>query len=232
MTFVPRSDRLLSILQVLRNKRLPVTAESLAQEFGVSRRTIYRDMAGLSAQGAVVEGEAGVGYILRGDHFLPPLMLDATEADALVLGLRFVMRRGDPELAQAAEAALGKIDAVLPEDVALSARTNGLLAGPISTPNPTIAVLRELIRSEHKAQIEYQAADGGSTLRTVWPLALGFMDRSEVVAAWCELRAGFRHFHLDRIVSTVRLQDRLPAPRRVLMARWAADEPLGAASIV
>lgn len=112
-----RTERLLALLQMLRNRRLAVTAATLAQELDVSPRTIYRDMRVLLARGAVVQGEAGVGYVLRGDHFLPPLMLDAAEASALFAGLEFVIHSGGPSMARAAEGARGKIDAVLPATV-------------------------------------------------------------------------------------------------------------------
>ena len=83
-----RTSRLLSLLQILRGKRRPVTAAALAQELAVSERTLYRDIAELVAQGAPIQGEAGIGYILRPGLFLPPLMLSEDETEAIVLGLR------------------------------------------------------------------------------------------------------------------------------------------------
>ncbi|MEJ1937513.1 HTH domain-containing protein, partial [Nostoc sp. NIES-2111] len=103
-----RSARLLDLMQALRRRRRPVSAARLAEELGVSLRTVYRDIGTLVAQGAPIEGEAGLGYILRPGFFLPPLMFDAEETDALMLGLRLAAGRGDPALAEAAENALAK----------------------------------------------------------------------------------------------------------------------------
>ena len=106
-----KSERLLSLLQALRAYRRPVSAERLASELNVSIRTIYRDVVSLNAQGATIEGEAGIGYVLRPGFLLPPLMFDDEEIEALVLGSRWVMQRGDKPLAAAARNALTKIAA-------------------------------------------------------------------------------------------------------------------------
>src|SRR6202040_4450533 len=103
-----RSARLLALLQALRCRRRPVTATALARELHVSERTIYRDLSELAAQGAPVQGEAGVGYLLRPGLFLPPLMLTEDETEAVLLGLRYVDRRGDEGLQAAASSAVAK----------------------------------------------------------------------------------------------------------------------------
>jgi predicted DNA-binding transcriptional regulator YafY len=110
---VSRTTRLLTLLQVLRGKSRPVTAATLAGELEISERTLYRDIAELTALGAPIYGEAGVGYVLRSGLFLPPLMLNADETEAIVLGLRYVDQRGDEVLSKAAADALAKIAAVL-----------------------------------------------------------------------------------------------------------------------
>src|SRR5579863_3556013 len=110
-----RAERLLSLLQALRRRRRPVAAAALAEELGVSQRTLYRDIAALRAQGADVAGEAGVGYQLRPGFTLPPLMFTAEELDALSLGALWVARNGDSALASAANNAMSKISAVAPE---------------------------------------------------------------------------------------------------------------------
>ena len=109
-----RADRLFEIIQSLRGGRL-VTAKGLSDALEVSVRTIYRDIADLQASGVPIDGEAGVGYILRDGHDLPPLMFAAAEIEALVLGARIVAEWSDRELARAADDALAKIAAVLPE---------------------------------------------------------------------------------------------------------------------
>ena len=220
-----RSTRLLALLQSLRARRGPATAAELAAEFGISERTVYRDVAALAHQGAPIECAPGVGYVLRRGFFLPPLMLEGDEADAIMLGLRFVMRRGDAALAAAANAAMAKVTAVLPNDLELSTRLNGLVVGPSSDRDDrTIALVRDALGSERKLRLDYRDGKGSLSERVVWPVALGFFDEAEVLAAWCELRADFRHFRLDRIQRAERLDARLPTPRRILLAEWRAIE--------
>ena len=112
-----RAHRLLDLLQILRRHRKPATGAALASELGISLRTLYRDVATLQAQGADIAGEAGLGFQLRPGFLLPPLMFSAEEIEALSLGSRWVMRRGDERLARAAAAALAKINAVIPSDL-------------------------------------------------------------------------------------------------------------------
>lgn len=220
-----RSERLLALMQSLRPRRHPVTAATLAAEFAVSERTIYRDLAALVRRGAAIEGAAGIGYILRKGHFLPPLMLDPVEANAIALGLRFVMRRGDPELANAARSALSKISAVLPEPSARASEACGLVSAPADGPLlRTLGQLRTAMARERKVAMTYRDGQGAESRRVVWPVAIGFFDEGEMLAAWCEDRQGFRHFRLDRILDLEPLDDRLPTPHRILLARYAATE--------
>src|SRR5947208_3487229 len=129
-TAVARAQRLLELIQVLRRHRRPVSGETLAAELGVSLRTLYRDIQTLIGQGAAIDGEAGVGYVLRPGFVLPPLMFSDEEIEALVLGSRWVAQRTDEPLARAAANAIAKVAAVLPDDLRDSIEHNGLLAGP------------------------------------------------------------------------------------------------------
>jgi predicted DNA-binding transcriptional regulator YafY len=212
-------------MQALRRRRLPVTAAVLASELGVSLRTIYRDIGSLVAEGAAIEGEAGLGYVLKPGFFLPPLMFDDDELDALILGLRLVTQRGDEALGQAAEDALAKISAVLPPEMEDAAATSGLLAAPGSQEEtPHLAVLRQAIRAEHRLRLRYTDKSGAVTERIVWPIALGFFQAAEVLAAWCEMREDFRHFRLDRIAATETTGLRYAKRRRILLADWRSRE--------
>jgi predicted DNA-binding transcriptional regulator YafY len=222
-----RSARLLDLIQILRRHRRPVSGQALADELDIGIRTLYRDIATLQAQGAPIEGEAGLGYVLKPGFFLPPLMFDEDEADAIILGLRFVSQRGDEELADAAAEALAKIEAVLPRDMELAVAKSGLIAGPSgSGEGRALAAIRKAIRAEEKLHIAYTDKQGRVTKRVVWPIAVGFFEAAEMLAAWCETRRDFRHFRLDRMASVAPTGERLPRRHRVLLADWKLSQDL------
>jgi len=222
-----RSERLLDLLQSLRRHRRPVSGRALADELGVSLRTLYRDIGTLQGQGADIEGEAGLGYVLRGGFFLPPLMFEEDETDAIILGLRFVMQRGDEKLAHAARSVVAKIEAVLPPEMTDAVATSGLLAGPgASRKHGHLPAIREAIRREEKLYISYSDGKGRATERLVWPIAVGFFDSAEMLAAWCETRRDFRHFRLDRITSMAPVHEKTPRRHRILLAEWRLSQDL------
>jgi len=191
----------------------------------VSERTIYRDMAILARRGVTIEGAPGVGYVIRPGHFLPPLMVNGDEADAIMLGLRFVMRRGDQTLAGAARSALAKVATVLPPEIELASRLNGLLVGPVREDRGgTLALIRVGLKTGRKLRVTYRDEQGKQTERVIWPVAVGFFDDVAMLAAWCELRDDFRHFRLDRMDAVERLADRLPTPHHILFAEYRAIE--------
>jgi len=223
---VARTERLFTLMDALRRHRRPVTAAELGEELGVSVRTVYRDIQVLSGLGAPIDGEAGLGYLLRPGFFLPPLMFDEAELEALVLGVRFVGRQGDEALAAAARNALAKIAAAAPADLRDAIAATGLWAPPRWTPEPDrhlLAPLREAIRRECKVRIAYTDEKGATTARLVWPIALAFYDDRRTVAAWCELRSGFRHFRTDRIGDLHPTGDRYPKRRAILIADWRRE---------
>lgn len=218
-----RSERLLSLLQVLRRYRQPVSGQKLAEELNISIRTLYRDIASLQAQGADIEGEAGVGYVLRPGYLLPPLMLTRDEIEALVLGTRFVAQRTDEQLAGAAREALVKITAVLPEDIRQSLNDITMIVGPSPAQAPQaveLAQLRQGIRNEQVLRITYHDGQGAQTMREIWPFALSFFEGARVLVAWCCLREDFRHFRTDRIVECQMLEARSPKRRAALLKQW------------
>lgn len=222
-----RAERLLDLIQILRRHRRPVSGHALADELGVSLRTLYRDIAALQAQGARIDGEAGVGYLLRPGFLMPPLMFTEEEIEALVLGARWVARRGDSQLGAAARSALARIAAVLPPDLRDSLDASTLLVGPgepIAAGDAELASIRRAIRGERKLLIAYRDAADTQTRRTVWPFALGFFDRTRVVAAWCELRQAIRHFRTDRITALEVGEDRYPRRRHALLREWRETE--------
>ena len=222
-----RTNRLFQLLDALRGHRRPVTAAVLAERLKVSERTIYRDIQTLAELGAPVEGEAGVGYMMRAGLFLPPLMFSADELEALVLGARWVRRQGDPGLCGAASSALAKIATATPDDLRDSMADTSLWV-PIGKPEPEactfIQPVREAIRKEHKLHIAYRAQDGAATERTVWPFALAFFDGTRLLAAWCELRGEIRHFRIDRIGQATPLPQRYATRRHDLLIRWRREQ--------
>lgn len=222
-----RAARLLDLVQILRRHRRPVTGAALADELGVSLRTLYRDVATLQAQGAPIDGEAGVGYVLRPGYLLPPLMFTEDEIAALVLGSQWVAENGDDDLSGAALDALAKIAAVLPPEIIATLDDTGLMVGPgKALPAAAIDVdlLRRAIRDERKLAIAYGDAAGDRTQRVIWPIALAYFDRVQVVVAWCELRDAFRHFRVDRIAVATLDDARYPRRRRALMKAWRASQ--------
>lgn len=232
-----RAERLLSLLQLLRRHRRPVSGAALAGELGISLRTLYRDIASLQAQGAVIDGAPGFGYVLQPGFVLPPLMLTPDEIESMVLGSRWVAERADARLGDAARSALAKIAAVLPPDARPLLEGASLLIGPVVDPPPPgalsagdagLATLRLAIRSEHKLALRYSDAQGDETARTVWPIALGFFDRVRVLVAWCELRQALRHFRTDRIVALETTDQRYPRRRQVLLRAWREAEGIAA----
>jgi predicted DNA-binding transcriptional regulator YafY len=222
-----RTQRLLDFIQLLRRHRRPVSGENLARELGVSLRTLYRDVATLNAQGARIDGEPGMGYILRPGFMLPPLMFSEEEIEALVLGTQWVAERADEPLGQAARNALAKIAAVLPEDLRDGIDTTALLVGPepeVAAGNAELTTIRRAIRAERKLRIRYIDREGAETRRTIWPFAVGFFERARVVAAWCEARQDFRHFRTDRIAALKLTETRYPRRRQALVKEWRERE--------
>ena len=222
-----RTERLFALMDALRRHRRPVTAASLADELGVSLRTIYRDVQVLIGLGAPIDGEAGLGYLLRPGFFLPPLMFSEDELEALVLGARWVAaRQSDTALTQAASNALAKIAAASPKDLRDAMANTGLWVAPIAKDASAVAdvkLLREAIRREHKLRIAYVAETGASTERAIWPIAMAFFERRQTVAAWCELRRAFRHFRTDRITAMTPTGERYPTRRSDLVKAWRRE---------
>lgn len=196
-----RADRLFRIVQTLRTDRA-VTARMLAEQLEVSERTIYRDIQDLSLSGVPIIAETGVGYRLMAGFRLPPLMFDEEELEALLLGVRMVGVWSDPALAVAAERAVSKIEAVLPERLQTELERVALLVPPTG-PEPGVGdslhLLRETVRHHAKVSFHYRRADGADSRRIVRPLGLAYWGRTWTLIAWCELRRDFRQFRLDRM---------------------------------
>ena len=215
-----RSSRLFEIIQILRGAAGPVTADALAEGLEVSTRTIYRDISALQAMRTPIEGEAGLGYMMRRGYDLPPLNFDAEEVEALHVGLSMLARTGDSALQEAARRICRKIEA-LHED------TSWLQVAPWGAPpdDPTrgcvsIADLRDAVRDECKLRLTYRNGQDQESQRVVRPVAVIYHLECTMLAAWCELRGGFRHFRTDRIWGCERLEDRFAGQGNALRMVW------------
>jgi predicted DNA-binding transcriptional regulator YafY len=209
---VRRADRLFRLVQQLRRRRVS-TAAQLAAALGVSVRTVYRDVQDLSLSGVPILGEAGVGYALAKGFDLPPLMFTGDEIEALVLGARIVSAWGDPALKKAADEALAKALAVLPQALRDGIPDAALFAPDFhvrSQHTRHLAELRRAVRQRRAVRLSYRDAEGAATVRTVHPLGLFYWGNAWSLGAWCELRSGFRNFRLDRMEEAGLLDETFP----------------------
>lgn len=218
-----RADRLFQIIQVLRRTRKPMTADAIAAELETSRRTIYRDIATLMQQHVPIRGEAGMGYVLEKGFDLPPLMLTPDEIEAAVLGAQWVAGHADEVLSRAAADLIAKIAEIVPE------RLRPFVLEPASSARPgwrkepdriDMGRTRTQIHQGRKIALRYRDEQGRDSERTIWPIAIGYLEAVRLLAAWCELRRDFRSFRTDRVIDAVYLEDKYPERRDLLRAKW------------
>lgn len=211
-----RADRLFRIVELLKARRSVVKAEDIARELEVSTRTIYRDIADLGISGVPVIGEAGVGYMLDRDYILRPLMFDMEELDALLLGAEMVKSLPDVTLSKAAQAAVDKISAVVPDKV-MAERVETVLFSFASKAGQNFTVdfsqLRQAIRRKNIMTFSYSKDKGEASSRRVRPLALVHFSPHWLLLGWCEMRNDFRNFRLDRMSELVTLDEVFKAER-------------------
>ncbi len=218
-----RSDRLFEIIQLLRRRKRVVTAQWIAEQLEVTPRTIYRDIAALQAMRVPIEGEVGVGYLMRDGFDLPPLMFDAEEVEAISVGLALLNRTGDRGLVKAATRVARKIADVVPHQVA---RQLGGFQSQVSTYGIKLPSaiemprLRQAIRENTKIRIAYTNSKGVESLRTLMPIVIFYYVEVALLVAWCELRNDFRQFRIDRIGSIQYLEDTFLNVADELRNRW------------
>lgn len=222
-----RADRLMKLTHFLRSRRRAVTAKRIADEFGICTRTVYRDIQDLMDSGVPITGEAGVGYVIDKEYYLPPLTFDADELEAIALGINMVRQWTDDNFADKANNALSKIQAVLP------AQLQGELEQitTYSMPNRAIipwtvsfSEIRECIRKSRKLHIEYSDENQQASSRTIRPLALFFFNPVWLLASWCEKRNDFRHFRLDRIQTVIYSDEKFEDDPAKNLAAYMAKE--------
>ncbi|MCP4410049.1 MAG: YafY family transcriptional regulator [Gammaproteobacteria bacterium] len=214
-----RADRLFQIVQFLRSRRV-TTARWLAEVLEVSERTVYRDIQDLMSSGVPIEGEAGIGYVIRRGYDLPPLMFTRDEIAALTLGARIINSWADPGLAAAAQSVLSKVETVLPDSLKGELDQTRLFSPLVQISAKAasfMGALRGAADHRNKVTISYMRADSAESKRIIWPLGLFFWGKVWTLGAWCELRLAFRNFRLDRIQSLQVLEIRYPnEPGRTL----------------
>jgi len=222
---VNRSSRLLEIIQILRVSRRAVTARTLADALEVTQRTIYRDIVVLQSMQIPIDGAAGVGYVLGSRCYLPPLTFSGEEIDAIVVGLSLLGRTGDRPLQIAASRVVRKIADVLPGAAPIDMESTPLRVSLWTSVPPSpidLSVVRQAIRDERKLEVQYTDAVSRCTARTVRPIALVYYEDCVILAAWCELRQGFRHFRVDRVNVCHTAAGRFKGEGAHLRAAWQA----------
>ena len=206
------ADRLFDIVLALGRGKV-LTARQLAERYGVSERTIYRDVADLQRSGVPVDGEAGVGYRLRRDYQVPPMMFDTEELQVLAFGAEVALTHGDPGMKQAADRLLAKVDAALPARLRpeLNARSLHVMSRrDVDAASESLGVAREAINRRRRLYLDYSDAQEQVTERIIWPLSLAFWGTTWTLGGWCELRQAFRNFRVDRIHGARALASEFP----------------------
>ena len=220
-----RSDRLFDIIQRLRTASKPTTAAALAKELEVTPRTVYRDIATLQARRVPIEGAAGVGYVLRKGFDLPPLMFTIDEIEAIAVGARLVRRLKDPKLQEAANTVLAKVTVVVPERLRQHIADTPVYVSPgmvAEAEGADLAEVRAAIRDSRKLYISYADEQGRRTNRVIWPIAMAYYVDVTLVGAWCELRADYRNFRVERIQSSKVLDEHFDQHGGRLFREWSA----------
>lgn len=225
-----KASRLFEIIQILRLAKRPVTAQQIAEQLEVTSRSVYRDIVVLQSMRVPIEGERGIGYILRPGFEMPPLMFSIEETEAIVLALALVERTGDSELRQAAKRVSGKIAASVPEPLSRVLSTTALHAWGSTAPSPTgvdLGVVRRAVRDEEKLALAYCDETEYLTQRTIRPIAVIYYSHSANIVAWCELRQAIRNFRSDRVEQCRATGERFTGEgenlRQLWMSSWHQD---------
>jgi predicted DNA-binding transcriptional regulator YafY len=220
-----RSDRLFDIIQQLRTASQPTTAATLAAALEVTVRTVYRDVATLQARRVPIEGAPGIGYVLRKSFDLPPLNFTIDEIEAIAVGARMVHRLKDPTLQEAARSVLAKVTVAVPERLRPHIADAPIYVSPGMTAEAQgadLAEVRAAIRDSRKLYIAYADEQGRRTNRTIWPIAMAYYVDVTLVGAWCELRADYRNFRVERIASSRVLDEHFDQDNGRLFREWSA----------
>lgn len=219
-----KSERLFQLVNILKSRRFAITAKDLATRLNVSERTIYRDIQHLQSSGVPVEGEAGVGYLIA-EYDLPPMMFTLEELQALLLGSKMVSAWTDPQLAAKAQAAITKINAVLPQQLKQQVEELPYLVSVFhhgKDHQATTLILRQAISNKTSIEFHYLDANQQPSHRIVDPLGLVYWGAKWTLIAYCQLRCDYREFRLDRIQSIVALSNEFETTAAKSLAHYMA----------
>ena len=221
-----RFTRMFEIIQLLRSSSRPLTAQAISEELEVAKRTVYRDIVSLQAMRVPIDGEAGVGYVMRPGFDLPPLMFTSEEIEAIAVGVSMLGRTGDKALQRSANGVVRKVAQVLSTDSrngfadpsVFTSKWHSIAVGGVDP-----RVLRQSVREEWKLEIKYKDSKGTSTTRVIFPLAVIYYIEVVVVATWCELREELRHFRVDRISACRSMGESFSEVGQSLRAKWRTE---------
>lgn len=216
-----RTERLLKILDKLRTSHSPVSGKQLASELGISLRTLYRDILTLQSQGADIQGEPGIGYVLKSGYFLPPLMFNQDEMEALLLGMLWVTTYADPSLIKASKSALKKISDIVPKDLLRDAGVVPLRVGKdFNDKKFDLSTLREAMRRERKVRLVYFSKRTEKTKEyNISPIAIGYFTEMQILVGWIEEENKFDYFQINQIKTIEMLKDTFQH-REMLFRKW------------
>jgi predicted DNA-binding transcriptional regulator YafY len=202
--------RLLTLIELLQVYR-QLNAEEIASRLEVTPRTVRRYITGLQEMGIPVETERGPagGYRLRRGFKLPPLMLSNEEALVMVIGLLAAQRLGLSASGTAVQAALAKLDRLLPETqrAQVQAMQDFVSLGfsPVARDHADVATILRLgtaARDHTGIRLTYRAAGGEVTERLVDPYGVAFQSGRWYLVSWDHFRNALRTFRLDRMLAT------------------------------
>jgi len=215
-----RLSRLVAILTQLQTKRV-LTSTKLADKFGVSVRTIYRDIKALEAAGVPILTEDGKGYTLMEGYKIPPVMFSENQANALILAEQLVLKNRDSSLINDYAEAIDKIKAVLRQtekDKAnlLSLRTKFAKLDNFEIKSNILSSLQNALTNFYLVKFDYINAENKDSNRTVEPFALINTTESWLLVGFCHLRKEFRFFRLDRMQKLVILPEKFTPHKMTL----------------
>jgi len=221
-----KADRLFLLVALLQGRRSAVTARAIAESLKVSVRTVYRDIVGLAQLGVMIDGDPGVGYLLRRQSHVPPLMFSPDEVLAILVGSQMAQAFTDPEMAVSAQRAEHKIRAVLPPFL-LDHADRPLYRIPVLEKDQGLREMHGLIRlaceKQIKMEVNYSDEIGNITQRKVWPLGIVGLHGKWLLLAWCELRNDYRTFRFDRIQDITLVTDSFQTSATVCMDHYFAQ---------